>query len=246
MEAKPTDLKGHASKIGRILDEVCGASRAGPLVLAGDLIIATANCMPLSRRVTTDLGGGEFALRLPIPDAQQPRYWIALHEHWEWKNKHKIRFRDCGLRLYIGGKEEEAVQLLRLEWVAPTSDPDGEPIYQGKHAGHPHWHIDRSALVGPGDYWRSIEALTAPAPELQPELEVFSEATVDLIPARTRLVHDCSWLQKVHLPAEAEWMRSEWNGSAIPGPHQCEPSSLEELERWWAGALRYLVAELPH
>lgn len=246
MEAKRTALKDHATNIAKILDEVCDAASVGPLVKAVDLVIATLNSTPLSRRVTTDLGGSEFALRLPIPDAQQARYWIGVHERWEWKGKRKIRFLDCGLRLYVGGKDEEAVQVLRLEWVAPTLDPDGEPIYQGRHAGHPHWHIDRPALVGPEDYWRSLETLTAPAPELQPELEDFSETAVDQIPARTRLVHDCSWLQKMHLPAQAQWMQSKWNGSAIPGPHQCEPSSLEELERWWAGSLRYLVAELPH
>jgi hypothetical protein len=246
MEAKPTDLKSHAANIAKILHEVCDGSSAEPLVQARDLVIATSNSAQLSRRVTTDLGGSEFALRLPIPNAQQARYWIGLHERWEGQAKRRIRFHDCGLRLYIGGKDEEAVQFLRLEWVAPTSDPDGEPIYQGKHAGHPHWHIDRSALVGPEDYWRSLDALTAPAHELQSELEVFGESTVGLISAQTRVVHDCSWLQKMHLPAHAQWMRSEWNGSAIPGPHQCEPSSLQELERWWNGALRYLVAELPY
>jgi hypothetical protein len=246
MEANPTDLKSHAANIAKILDDVCDGSSAAPLVQARDLIIATSNSAQLSRRVTTDLGGSEFALRLPIPDAQQARYWIGLHERWEAQSKRKIRFRDCGLRLYMSGKDEEPVQFLRLEWVAPTSNPDGEPLYQGKHAGHPHWHIDRSALVGPEDYWRSLEALTAPAPELKSELEVFSETMVERTPAQSRLVHDCSWLQKMHLPAQAQWMRSEWNGSSIPGPHQCEPSSLEELERWWNGALRYLVAELSH
>jgi hypothetical protein len=246
MEVKPTDLKGHTANIAKLLDDICDSSSAESLVQVRDLIISTSNSAQFSRRVTTDLGGSEFALRLPIPDAQQARYWIGLHERWEGQTKRKIRFRDCGLRLYVGGKDEEAVQFLRLEWVAPTPDPDGEPIYQGKHAGHPHWHIDRSALVGPEDYLRSLDALTAPAPGLQSELEVFSEATSDLIPAQTRLVHDCSWLQKMHLPAQAQWMRSEWNGSAVPGPHQSEPSSLAELERWWAGALRYLVAELPH
>jgi hypothetical protein len=244
MVAKPTDLRGHATKIATVLDEVCGSFNAGLLVLAKELIIITSDSPPFSRRVTTDLGVSEFALRLPIPNAQQPRYWIGLHERWEWKSKHRIRFCDCGLRLYIGTSDEEPVQLLRLEWVAPTSNPDGEPVYQGKHAGHPHWHIDRSALVGPVDYWRSLDTLTTPALELQPEVEVFGQFTGD-VNLSPRLVYDCSWFHKLHLPAQAQWMQWEWNGNAVPGPHQSEPSSLDDLNRWWAGALRYLAAELP-
>jgi len=251
MEAKRAQLKDHASIIAAVLRDVCDASNTGPLVQESDesgniVIVITHSNKPLSRLVTTDLGLREPALRLPIPDAHQPRYWIGLHERWEWKSAHRIRFRDCGLRLYVGGENEEAVQVLRLEWVAPTSNPNGELIYSGKHAGHPHWHIDRSALVGPEDYWRSLESLTAPPLEPQPDLEVFSEASVSVRPAQLRLIHDCSWVQELHLPAHAGWMLSEWDGHTIPGPHQCEPESIARLEHWWAGALRYFASELAH
>jgi hypothetical protein len=152
MEARHAELRKHTSGINAVLKEACEAPNAGPLVWEKDLVIRTLDAAPLSRRVTTDLGSSDFALRLPIPDTNQPRFWISLHESWEWKNRRTVRFRECGLGLYIGNEDEEAIQILRLEWVAPTFDlsrGDQEPVYAGKHAGHPHWHIDKSALGGP-------------------------------------------------------------------------------------------------
>lgn len=247
MEAKRTELRNHTRNISVVLREVCDASNVGPLVREDDesgniFVRPTHWYKPVSRWVTTDLGRRESALRLSIPDGQQPRYWIGLHECWEQKSRIKICFRDCGLRLYVGGEDEEVVQILRLEWVAPTFDRDGEPNYDGKHAGHPHWHIDRSALVGPEEYLRSLESLTAPEPQCG--LEDFTQITSPVALGRPRPVHDCSWLQQLHLPAQAGWMRLKWDGRKVPGPHQCEPDSLTQLENWWAGALRYFAAEL--
>lgn len=243
MEATPTELRKHATRINAVLQNTCDASDPAPLVHLTDGTITLATSCPraLSREVTTDLGLREIALRLPIPDNRNPRFWIAMQEQWKWRSKHRACFVECGLRLYMGDRSEEAIQFLRLEWVAPISDDDGIQIYQGKHAGHPHWHVDRSALVGQEEYFRSLETLTAPAPEV--EVEEFGEA--DSVGATAQPLLDFSWLQKIHLPARAQWMQSEWDGNQVPGPHQCEPINLEELIHWWAGALRYFSAELP-
>jgi hypothetical protein len=240
MEAKLTELNGHTKGINAALTEACIVPSSGPLVRVNDLIVSTFNSGTLSRRVTSDLGSSEFAVRLPIPDANEPRFWIAMHERWGYKNKLTVRFLDCGLRLYVGSRDEEAVQVMRLEWVAPKPDHKGIPVYDGKHAGHPHWHIDRAALVGPEDYLRSLDILTAP--DSQNELQDFSESTAR--PER-RFVYDCSWIMRMHLPAQARWMDLEWKNSEIPGPHQSEPSDIAALGRWWAGSLRYFAAELP-
>jgi hypothetical protein len=244
MEATPTELRNHAGRINAVLQDTCDAPDPAPLVHLNDGIIALATSCPraLCREVTTDLGLRELALRLPIPDSRNPRFWIAMQEQWKWKSKHKVCFVECGLRFYVGERSEEAMQFLRLEWVAPISDDDGIQIYQGKHAGHPHWHIDRAALVGQEEHLRSLEALTAPAP--QGETEEFSEATTSATAAAQPIL-DFSWLRNIHLPARAEWMQLEWDGNQVPGPHQCEPNSLDELTHWWAGALRYLSTELP-
>lgn len=240
MEAKFTELKDHAKGINAVLAEVCAAPNSKPLLREDKLIISTSNSGILSRRVTTDLGSSEFAVRLPIPDANEARFWLAMHERWEYKNKRTIRFHDCGLRLYVGARYEEAIQVMRLEWVAPTADPDGIPVYDGKHAGHPHWHIDRAALIGPEDYLRSLEILTAQ--DLQPELQDFTESAAR--PGR-RFIYDCSWILRMHLPAQAGWMDFEWKNREVPGPHQSEPSDITALGRWWAGSLRYFATELP-
>jgi hypothetical protein len=248
MEVKPTELKAHVTKINAVLQDVCDVSNTGPLVQqqTDGTITVSASCpRALCKEVITDFGVREFALRLPIPNADQARFWIALHERWAWKSKRRVFFRECGLRLYLADPGEEAVNLLRLEWVAPTSNFDGPPIYPGKHAGHPHWQIDRSALTGQEDYLRSLEALTAPESESQLGLEDFSETTIASGSTQPPFLHDCSFLRNMHLPAQAEWMKLEWDGYKIPGPHQCEPNSLEELGRWWSGALRYFLAELP-
>ena len=184
----------------------------------------------------------DVRLSLAIPDTHNPRFWIAMGEYWRWKSKHRLYFVECGLRLYVGDRSDDAVQFLRLEWVAPTSDEDGVPIYQGTHAGHPHWHVDRAALVGHEEYLRSLEALTAPVPQV--EAEDFSEAAAS-VGATAQPLLDFSWLQYIHLPARAQWMQLAWDGSQVPGPHQCEPNSLDELIHWWTGALRYVSTELP-
>lgn len=242
MEATLAELQEHTSRINAILQQTCDALNPAPLVHLANGTIALATSCPsiLRREVTTDLGVREIALRLPIPGAHNPRFWIAMQEQWEWVSRHRACFVQCGLRLYMGDRSEEAIQFLRLEWVAPTV-LDGVQNYQGTHAGHPHWHIDRSALIGPDEYFQSLESLTAPAPE---DAEEFGEAATSS--NSTRPLLDFSWLQSIHLPARAQWMHSEWDGTQVPGPHQCEPNSLDELVHWWAGALRYVSVELPH
>src|SRR5438874_943010 len=118
MEASPKELRQHVTRINVVLQDTCNASAPAPLVNLVNAAITLAPSCPtaLSRRVTTDLGVSEIALRLPIPDAKHPRFWIALHEQWQWKSVHKLYFDNCGLRLYMGDSGEQAVQFLRLEW----------------------------------------------------------------------------------------------------------------------------------
>jgi len=244
MEVTRTELQKHVAKVNAVLQETCDASDPAPLVQLVDGTITLAPSCPaaLCRQVTTDLGVREIALRLPIPDPRSPRFWVAMHEQWNWKGRHRVCFNQCGLRLYVGDRSEDAIQFLRLEWAAPILDDDGIASYQGKHAGHPHWHIDRSALAGQEDYVRSLEILTTPRSQGGPE--EFSVATVQN-DAPFQPLLDFSWIKDMHLPARAQWMHTEWDGFKVPGPHQCEPTSLDELTHWWIGALRYVSAELP-
>jgi hypothetical protein len=244
MVAKRGDLPNHLTFVSRMVGEICGATANEQLVRSYDeagltVVRITDWVKARSRPVTTDLGQSEPALRLPVPP-DRPRLWLGLHEIWAPSGKHRVAFRECAVRLYIGAPDEEALQFLRLEWVAPTTNRSGVVEYDGKHAGHPHWHIDKAALVGQDDYLRSLEALTVPA--LQPEAEVFGSSVIDIPPRR---IHDCSWLPRMHLPAQAGWMHEDWDAHSVPGPHQSEPDNMKALDRWWAGALRYLIAELP-
>ena len=75
-------------------------------------------------------------------------------------------------------------------------------------------------------------------------MEEFDLATLTPPAGPARPALDYSWLVKVHLPAQSDWMHEVWDGLAVPGPHQSEPQSLRELEYWWEGALRYVNAEL--
>lgn len=235
-----TELQNHTSQINAVLQETCDVRNPAPLVRLDDATIALApSCPPaLSREVTTDLGHRGIALRLPIPDARNPKFWVAIQERWQWKTRHRACFIECGLKFYAGDRSEGATQFLRLEWAAPTRDALGVLAYKGAHAGHPHWHVDLYALLGQVDYLRSLQILTAPTPG--PDAEEFSELST------AQPLVDFSWLQDMHLPARAQWMQSKWDGAEIPGPHQCEPNNLGELTHWWIGALRYVSAELPH
>jgi hypothetical protein len=242
MEATHAQLQKHVKRINAVLQETCNAHHPSPLVQEADGVIAlTTSCPPEMRReVTTDLGIRDIALRLPVPDTNNPRFWAGIRERWEWRRRHKASFCECSLRLYVGDRSEDAVQFLRLEWIARVPGAEGTLSYQGKHAAHPHWHVDRSALVGQEEYFRSLEILTAPDLSSGARVEDFGQVAVP-----SRPILDFSWLQKIHLPAQAEWMGSEWDGYTIPGPHQCEPNSFDQLVYWWTGALKYCSAELP-
>src|SRR4051812_23163456 len=111
MEAKRPELQEHTKNINSVLQDICEAHDPAPLVHLNDRIITlAASCPPALRRgVTTDLGLSEIALRLPIPDAANPQFWIAMQEEWEWMTRRKAGFRRCGLRLYGGERNEEAM-----------------------------------------------------------------------------------------------------------------------------------------
>lgn len=246
LEATGQELFDHTRNLNHIVEQVCGLRNVSPLISSqpqGDWLIGIPNSASAGvfKAVTTDLGQRENAIRLPIPDAGNARYSVSLHEHWARSSK-KFRFLECALRLYVGHEDEDASQVLRLEWVAPVPGQDGEVSYVGKHA-NPHWHVDRSALVGPAEHWRSLDALTRPVTDELP-LESF-RPNGRPEPSEIPFVHDCSWLQAMHLPAQAQWMNEEWDGDRTPAPHQCQPSDLAMLTRWWNGVLSYLAGELP-
>lgn len=239
MEERRAVLRDHASTISRVLQEVCEAPSI-PLVEERGLTICIASSPVdgISRRVSSDFGHIESVLSLPIPNSDNPQLWVGLHEMWIPKGKRKVIFGNCGLRIYVGARNERTAQILRLEWVAPEHDELGVASYAGKHAGHPHWHIDRAALIGNRGYLRWMESLTEPG---DGETEMFDEniSASDIPPLR-----DCEWLHRMHLPAHANWVEICWDGKSIPGPHQSEPKSASELNNWWAGSLWYLRREL--
>jgi hypothetical protein len=237
MEAKSAQFNNHVAQISLILKNECRTSNVGALVTTQDFYITIPNGpTPPFRKVTTDFGRIESALELPISNKRhQRKYWVGLHESWQKVSKHKIRFMDCSLRLYVGNANQEPVHFLRLEWVAPEANSGA---YQGEHAGHPHWHIDRPVLAGSKSLSRS---LVESGQDEIPALEEFSELTFSSETILDPI--DCSWIQEVHIPAQAGWMK-KWNGTDVPGPHQSEPDDFGALENWWAGALRYFVHEL--
>jgi hypothetical protein len=251
MHVKRSELSNHAADIARVFASIWSISLLAPLIhiddfvgIGGGIILTILgreqHSSPPRRIVTTDLGLSETVVGLPFSNTNAPKFWVGLHESWVATSKHNARFVGCGLRVYIGGLSEVSRHFLRLEWVAPEVDKEGIAVYQGAHAGHPHWHIDRAALVGPEEHWRSLELLTTPVSESP--IEVFELKSA--IQEPLTVVPDLSWLSGVHLPAQAQWMHHSWNGHALPAPHQSAPTSLQMLKHWWEGSLRYLFVEL--
>ena len=247
MDTKRADLSPHATEVGNVIANICGISVKSPLIKAveeADTINLTLCSVPpikgfSQRVVTTDLGHTERVFGLPIPRPNQPKFWVGIHESWKFSGKRKITFLGCGIRIYAGEANESSRHFLRLEWVAPEIDESGM-VYQGKHAGHPHWHIDRSALVGPEEHLRSLESLTTPQSDDQPPEEFDA-----IQPSRSDgLIQDLSWFMSVHLPAQCHWMHQKWDGLTLPAPHQTAPENLNMLGLWWGGSLRYISAEL--
>lgn len=243
-------LRDHVAVISRTVAIACGGTPSGPLLEdtdgGGRVVIGVRPRVHIPgisvREVTSDLGSNESVIGLPVPGASPP-LWLGLHETWEHvqRPQNTVAFVDCGLRVYLGQLERTAAQILRLEWVAPKTDGAGAVSYPGRHAGQPHWHIDRAALFDALEYQQLIERLTSPA-EPQPHIEVFdldvTSVNVD------RIDYDCSWLPNVHFPAQSGWMCSRWDGVTTPGPQQSVPTSLDALQNWWEGAMNYIIAEL--
>ena len=249
MEIKAARLDAHQALIERAMRDVCkppssvhfmeARSEAGKLHIR---IARLGSVTDKQRQVTGDMGRSENVFALPFPDANgRAVFWIGAHEIWQFTGKAKrLAFITCGLRLYSAAADENIDQLLRLEWVGRHSDG----TYAGDHAGHPHWHIDPAALGG-----REVKQLLAERRLEQPSsgdlIETFTPEQVlgggTRSPSST-LVY--GWLTKIHLPAQAEWMHTAWDGSGKPGPHQCDPENLSALGRWWDGAIRYLETEL--
>lgn len=238
MECKSSQFANHVAEISKILQRECHISEAGLVVHQDFQIKIRGGPTPLFRPVTTEFDVLEYALELPIStQSHQRKYWVGLHEAWKpLRSKHKISFSRCSLRLYVSANQEEPAHFLRLEWVAPE---DG--IYQGRHAGHPHWHVDRVVLAGSKVLARSFED---PPPESgAPAVEEFGPLAASEPIQQGYSEFDCSWIQKIHLPAQAGWIK-KWRGTEVPGPHQSEPDNFEALENWWSGSLRYFVHEL--
>jgi hypothetical protein len=249
MEIRASQMANHVSVVGQSLKNACKVAVPGPLVRSEDgdaglllVVFGTPADKSPFRSVTTDLGRTEIVVALDSADAGGQYYWIGLHERWAHRGKRRLQFVDCGIRVYSGTRNEQASQFLRLEWVAPQKKEDGGWVYMGAHAGHPHWHVDQSALVGP-EYWHALNLLTAPVQEDVP-IEAFSPDLVATTPSEAPGQQHFSWLKHVHLPAQADWMRVRWNGSKLPAPHQSEPLDLESLNWWWEGALHYVAAEI--
>jgi hypothetical protein len=241
MECKRNQFDKHVSEITSILLKECQISKPQPLVTCENFQIKIRNGpTPPFRQVTTEFDFLEYALELPVSSQRHRRkYWVAFHEGWSAVGTHRIRFRQCSLRLYVSMAKEEPMQFLRLEWIAP--DEAGE--YDGKHAGHPHWHVDRAVLASSKVFAQSLEAPTNEVGQLVvEEFGPLTEPSTDLVQGENALA-DYSWMQKIHLPAQAGWIK-KWDGTQIPGPHQSEPDDFRALENWWAGSLRYFVQEL--
>lgn len=197
------------------------------------------------RSVTSDLGGEEVVIQLPVPSARTP-FWLGMHEKWKYVGRgDRLDFEQCGLRLYLADPHRTASQILRLEWAAPVKIAQGGRAYPGAHAGQPHWHIDRAALFDAERHERLFQTLASLDPGTPPLEEFDPLRGVDLDRLGfDRAGYDCSWLPQVHFPAHAGWMDKSWDGRAAPGPQQSSPADLTALVRWWNGSLLYVLAEL--
>jgi hypothetical protein len=249
-----SSLRRHCASLCSSVVAVCEGRTGGhPLIVsdsAGGRIISFgrngAAAGLVVRDVISDLDATEWVVRLPVPGARTS-VWLGMHETWVHSGRRdNWTFAQCGMRLYLADQDRRAAQILRLEWVAPSSEAGDSLVYPGAHAGQPHWHIDRAALFDAGEHELLLDRLTDPGTALPP-LEAFgADGSVfpDSGPTVDRLSYDCSWLPAIHLPAYAGWMHERWDGQTVPGPQQTAPRDLGALESWWQGALRYVVAEL--
>lgn len=237
MEAKKKDVERHAGRVGAALADACNVKRGGGVFKSESSGLYFTISPPAEQvaEATTSLGRREYVLALPRLGARRG-FFLGAHEEWEpVGRKNRLRFRACALRVYVGTDDASPAPLARLEWVAGREDKEGVIAYAGGHAGHPHWQVDENVLAPP-----------------HPDLALDISATVedfapdDLGEDRAGISTDgFTWFGRLHLPAHGGWMEKAWGEDAgVPGPHQNTPERIEQLDLWWRGSIRYIVAEL--
>ena len=239
MEIPSRAMRNHSTHVQTLLAEVCELPATVPLVFPSQngagLLLGIRSSHEQTREVVSDLGIPEVVVALPRNGFGEPRLWLGLHENWIGCRGNRLLFEQCAIRVYEGSRDMKPVQIVRLEWTTPRSVGGGVAAYDGQFAGHPHWHVDRGALqqsTYDATVFAGNEVETTEVEEFQEGLEVLEKEASDF-----------HWLSGVHFPAHCSWMSTKWRGD-FPCPHQNEPTSLDSLQSWWSGSLRYIGGEL--
>lgn len=184
-------------------------------------------------RIDRNRGWASVVPLVKLPDNLAA--WLGYQEVWDLESgRSPYVFRQASLTIHVGEVGDSVKpQLLRLEWPGLRDWHRSGVSFQSPGAGHPHWQLD---------LLESLAALREPVeftPNGADDVEDFDAliATPTLADRMSRLT-----LERMHLASAAPW----W--SLQPGPygfhHLNAPASQDELTRWFAASVAYLVQEL--
>lgn len=161
--------------------------------------------------------------------------WVGFREVWDQIGQARnFAFRSIGITLYLGRQGESAKpQVLRSEWPGVRDWRGLGPDFQTPNAAMPHWQVDVLRQLAE-DRRREVPAFAA-----EDEVVDFSaeEVRADATGMLERLT-----LERMHLASSAPW----WEKRVPPAleAHVNAPITLEGLNNWTIGCIKYLHQEL--
>jgi hypothetical protein len=194
-----------------------------------------------------NLGTAARVIPLGEHEGATPGWWLSWYEKWRpIGQKHKVEFDSTGITFFFGLRGQQKLQVLRAEWVGP----DASGVFDGKHAAHPHWHIDTPiwaaarqigaapAFTGQPNDSIFIGDVDAPATDSEP----FVAPENEFPGSDTRTTPD---LSKLHLAMIATWQNTKFlpPSSALTS-HQASPESTSMIQNWLASTCAYAALEL--
>lgn len=186
-----------------------------------------------------------MAAKLAISADEAAFFEFGFSEQWI-RSSGGHEFKACNLRFAIMNTDPGGTPILfRLEWVGREASAEGERLFPGKGAAHPHWQFD-------GDMRAVMSMGYVPAgPPTEPVLAVpIGEVVEDLTGALsdgesllTTSGHIYPWFHKMHIPARALWSEKVCVMPDQAEAQQHEPKEIVQLDNWVISALRYLRHE---
>lgn len=255
LRCKKTDLPDHWASVRLLLARIAGLDPNRLRNEAGGGGLEQSIAWADDRDETAQRNLGTATRVIPLDEnsyeGRVPGWWLSWHEKWRPVGlKRTVEFDSTSITFFFGLRRQRKLQVLRAEWVGPDTSGD----YDGKHAAHPHWHIDAPV-------WAAAKELGLPTASASPFpieendgvfLEEESAGDTEVLPADTEGrdfgafdIQATLDLSRLHLAMIATWQTKRFvPPSTSLEAHQASPESIQMIQNWLSSTCAYAALEL--